>query len=119
MERHIKTLGIIYIVLGAFGIVGALLLSIGVTGVGLLTENKETILIATSAATVVAVILALISILAIIGGAGLLRQRSWARVLVIMLGCLYLISFPIGTVVGIYTLWALTRPESPGTLSPG
>jgi uncharacterized membrane protein (DUF2068 family) len=119
VERHIRILGMIYTALGALGILAALLLFVGVTGEGLLSENRETILITTSAATAVAVLLVLISIFAIIGGAGLLRRRSWARVLVIVLGCLYLFSFPLGTGVGIYTLWALTKPEARAALSPG
>ena len=119
MERHIRILGVIYIAFGALGILAALLLFFGVTGEGLLSENRETILITTSAATAVAVLLVLISIFAIIGGTGLLRRRSWARVLVIILGCLYLLSFPLGTAVGIYTLWALTKQEARAALSPG
>jgi hypothetical protein len=117
VERHIRILGVIYIAFGALGILAALLLFVGVTGKGLLSENRETILITTSAATAMAVLLVLISIFALIGGTGLLRRRSWARVLVIILGCLYLLSFPLGTAVGIYTLWALTRREARAALS--
>lgn len=119
MERHIRILGIIYIAFGALGILAALLLFVGVTGEGLLSENRETILITASAATAVAILLASISTLAIIGGMGLLQRRSWARVLVIVLGCFYLLSFPLGTAVGIYTLWALTKQEARAALSPG
>lgn len=45
VERHIRILGIIYIAFGALGILAALLLFVGVTGEGLLSENRETILI--------------------------------------------------------------------------
>jgi uncharacterized membrane protein (DUF2068 family) len=119
VERHIRILGIIYIAFGALGILAALLLFVGITGEGLLSKNGETILITTSAATAVAVLLVLISILAIIGGMGLLQRRSWARTLVIVTGCLYLLSFPLGTAVGIYTLWALTKQEARAALSSG
>ena len=119
MERHIRILGVIYIAFGALGILAALLLFVGFTGKGLLSENGKTIWIATSAGAAVAIFLVLISTLAIIGGEGLLRRRSWARVLVIVLGCLYLPSFPLGTVVGIYTLWALTKQEARAALSQG
>jgi hypothetical protein len=119
VERHIRILGIIYIAFGALGILAALLLFVGVTGEGLLSENRETILISTSAATAVAILLVLISTVAIIGGTGLLRRRSWARALVIVLGCLYMLSFPLGTAVGIYTLWALTKWEARAALSQG
>jgi hypothetical protein len=119
VERHISVLGIIYIALGALGILAALLLFVGVTGEGLFSENRETILITTSAGAAVTALLVLISIFAIIGGSGLLQRRSWARMLVIVLGCLYLLSFPLGTGVGIYTLWALTKQEARAALSPG
>jgi hypothetical protein len=119
VERHIRILGIIYIAFGALGILAALLLFVGVMSEELLSVNKAPILITTSAVTAVAILLVLISTLAIIGGTGLLGRRSWARVLVIVLGCLYLLSFPLGTVVGIYTLWALTKSEARAALSPG
>jgi hypothetical protein len=119
VERHIRILGIIYIAFGALGFLAAFLLFVGITGEWLLSKNGETILITASAATAVAVLLVLISILAIIGGMGLLQRRSWARTLVIVLGCLYLLSFPLGTAVGIYTLWALTKREARAALSSG
>jgi hypothetical protein len=120
VERHIRILGIIYIAFGALGILAALILFVGITGEGLLLGNRETILITAPAAAAVAILLVLIliSTLAIIGGMGLLRRRPWARVLVIVLGCLYLLSFPLGTAVGIYTLWALTKQEARTSLSP-
>jgi hypothetical protein len=34
-------------------------------------------------------------------------RKSWGRVLAIVVGVLNLINFPIGTLIGIYTLWVL------------
>jgi len=36
--------------------------------------------------------------------------------LAIVLGALSLLSIPIGTLLGIYTIWALTKPESQSLL---
>jgi hypothetical protein len=37
-----------------------------------------------------------------------LRQReSWARIVALILGVVALVHFPIGTALGIYTLWVL------------
>lgn len=38
---------------------------------------------------------------------GLLARRNWARTLLIVLALLVLLYFPIGTVLGAYTLWVL------------
>lgn len=52
----------------------------------------------------------LISALAIAGGIagwGLMTHQPWARMLAIVVGCIYLIHIPFGTALGIYTLWVL------------
>jgi zinc-ribbon domain len=40
-------------------------------------------------------------------GWGLLQRESWARPLTLVLGFISLIDFPIGTALGIYTIWVL------------
>jgi hypothetical protein len=46
-------------------------------------------------------------VLGIIAGWGLLERRPWARMMAIVLGCVFLIDMPFGTALGIYTLWVL------------
>ena len=55
-------------------------------------------------ATIVIVVFALPSLLT---GWGLLQRKSWSRVLAIVVGVISLVNFPFGTVLGIYTLWAM------------
>jgi hypothetical protein len=43
----------------------------------------------------------------VIAGWGLMARYPWARMLAIVLGCISLIHFPLGTALGIYTLWVL------------
>jgi len=50
-------------------------------------------------------IIVLFSIPSIIGGVGLLNDKPWALTLLLVLGCFKLFSFPIGTAIGIYTIW--------------
>jgi len=50
-------------------------------------------------------IILLFSIPSIIGGVGLLNNKPWALTLLLVLGCFKLFSFPIGTAIGIYTIW--------------
>ncbi len=54
----------------------------------------------------------LAGVLGIVAGAGLLGRRPWARTMAIVFGCLALASFPLGTALGIYTLWVLGSSES-------
>jgi hypothetical protein len=52
------------------------------------------------------------SALGVITGWGLLERQPWARMLAIVLACFSLIHIPFGTVLGIYTLWALLPAQS-------
>jgi hypothetical protein len=47
------------------------------------------------------------AIAGVIAGWGLMARCPWARMLAIVLGCISLIHFPLGTALGIYTLWVL------------
>jgi hypothetical protein len=50
--------------------------------------------------------------LALVSGYSLLTRRPWGRVLAIVAAILSLIKFPLGTALGIYTLWVLAPGAS-------
>ena len=52
-----------------------------------------------------------LAILYIITGWGLWTLKSWARIVAIILAVISLLSFPIGTIIGIVILWYLFKPE--------
>ncbi len=54
----------------------------------------------------------ILSLPSIAAGFGLLKHRSWARVLAIIIGVLNLFGFPIGTAIGVYTLYVLLSDET-------
>ena len=47
------------------------------------------------------------SVFGFIGGFGLRKYKQWARIIILIFGCLYLVAFPFGTALGIYTFWVL------------
>jgi hypothetical protein len=46
-----------------------------------------------------------ISLPTLIAGIGLLTRQGWALLLALIMGCLKLFSFPIGTAIGVYAIW--------------
>ena len=52
------------------------------------------------------------AILGIVTGWGLLERRPWARMLAIVIGCIFLVDMPFGTALGISTLWVLLPAAS-------
>lgn len=56
--------------------------------------------------------LALFGVLHLVLAWGLFERQPWARTLGVVLGFLALLRFPLGTALGIYTLWVLLPEES-------
>ena len=57
-------------------------------------------------------ILIAVSVPGIVGGVGLLRSKSWARYVILVLSILDLLNIPIGTALGIYGIWVLVNDET-------
>ena len=58
------------------------------------------------------VAIAALAIAGVIAGWGLMAHRPWARMLTIVLACINLVHLPLGTALGIYTLWVLVPQEA-------
>jgi hypothetical protein len=56
--------------------------------------------------------LIVIAILGVLTGWGLLTHQSWARIAALVFGGLSLLDVPLGTALGIYTLWVLLPVKS-------
>jgi hypothetical protein len=112
MEKHVTFVGALRIGLGALGLLAAMIVFAAVVGGGLISGDREAIRITAIVGPVVALFLVLLSVPGIIGGIGLLKWKSWARFLVLILAVLDLFNIPIGTALGIYTIWVLMRDET-------
>jgi len=119
MLTHIRTVGILHIVFASLtilvGMVLLLLLGGLATFVGTQDASSDAMLGATVLGGIGAflfVLMVLLSVPGMIAGIGLLRMRPWARVLTIVVSALELLSFPIGTALGLYGLWVMVQPET-------
>ena len=118
MTTHVKVLGALFIVFGAFYvllavgssmILGVLATFIGGQGGDDAAVGAAVLGLAGAAAFI---LLLCLGIPGIIAGIGLLKFKRWARILGIVLSVIRLISFPFGTIVGIYGLWVLFNKET-------
>jgi len=60
----------------------------------------------------IACFLMLVSLPGMLAGIGLLKMQPWARIVGIIVGVLHILSFPLGTALGVYTLWVLLNAET-------
>ena len=58
------------------------------------------------------VVLAMFGVVHLVLAYGLFERETWARMLGLAMGFLALLRFPLGTALGIYTLWVLLPEES-------
>jgi hypothetical protein len=112
MQKHITLLAVLHIVYSGLALLGAVLAFIVIVGGGLLSGDLEAIGITAGVGTFVALILLIIAAPGLIGGFGLLKRWNWARILVLIVGILNLLSFPFGTALGIYTIWVVVQPDT-------
>lgn len=112
MEDHVNIVAALYIGFGALGILAAAIIFLAVVGGGFLSGDMDAIAITTSVGSAIALVISLFSIPGIFGGVGLIKRRSWARILVIVLGVLNLPLIPIGTILGAYTIWVLMKEDT-------
>ncbi len=119
MQDHVKIIGILWIIFGIFSLIGAFFLFMVIFGVSLIPDMGD---IAPGILRFVAIaagfFLALLGVPKIIGGLGLLRQREWARILVLAVSFLSLINLPFGTALGIYSIVILFNPETVKLFKP-
>jgi len=112
MEKHITVVAALRIGFGIVGVLVAAIVFVAVVGGGRISDDPEAIRITSIVGPLAAIFLMVVFVPGIIGGVGLLKRRGWARILVLILGILDLTNIPIGTAIGIYTIWVLLNKET-------
>lgn len=116
IQEHVRLLAILWFAFSAFEIVVGLVLMILANT--LFVHIAEQSAAESSAGgsplgflhplmTVVALFVLAKAAAGILAGWGLLNREPWGRVLALVLGFIALIHVPLGTALGVYTLWVL------------
>ncbi len=111
MERHINVVAALHIGMSILGILLGIFVFILLYFIGDLSNDQDAQLVLSIIARVVFGFIILLSIPGIIAGIGLFKRKEWARILTLIVSVLDLVNFPIGTAVGVYSIWALVQPE--------
>ncbi len=124
MEKHIKLVGILNIVYRSLTLLGALVLIGLAIGFRFIIEfvqqfehhNMQEIppvvfTIVPVVLTCIGIIMIIVSVAGIIGGVGVLKRKEWGRITTLIISFLNLLRVPLGTALGIYSLWALLNDE--------
>jgi hypothetical protein len=112
LERHLRTLGTLWMAIGGLFLVPALGLMVFGQGLHFMLHEREPwpgifqLLLYVAGGTLV-----ILAAGGICVGMGLMQRRPWARVAAIVLAVLALFHPPLGTALGVYSLWVLLADE--------
>jgi len=110
VQSHVRLLGIFWMSYSAFDTIGAVVLYV-IANTLFAHAGRSAFL--RPLLSVIAILLLAKAALAFLAGWGLLQREKWARVLALVIGFVSLFTnIPIGTALGVYTIWVLMSTES-------
>jgi hypothetical protein len=117
MTQHVKILGILHVVFGGLGVLGAIIVLMifgGLSAIVNMSDHGSDVPAPLFAVIggVVSIIILVVSLPGLIIGIGLMQFKPWARLAGIVLSALDLLGFPFHTILGIYGLWVLLNRET-------
>ena len=112
MQKNINIVAALQIGLSIFNLLIAFLIFTVLKVVGGFVDDSNGSTILSLIADILAIVFIVISLPGIFAGMGLYKRKEWARVLTIILSVIELFSFPFGTAIGIFSIWALIQPEA-------
>lgn len=118
MEKHVTIVASLQVGFSALGILAAIILFVILRNVWAVVEDYEARHVLHIVAAWVPLFLIVISLPGLIGGIGLFLRQGWARILSLIVAALGLLNIPIGTALGIYTIWVLVQPETTKLFNP-
>jgi len=116
MKKHVTAVGAIQIVMGSLGIIIS-------AGLFILFSNlldfipKEDMpefvqKFLSYLFKAIPIVMVVLSVISLIGGIGLLSYKPWARIMVFVVAVVGCLNIPIGTLIGVYTIWVLMQDDT-------
>ena len=112
MRTHIKVVAIVNILFSALGVLGALSALLGGVFGSFFAGSLSGFVIGGVTSVIMSIVMGAVALFGLISGFGLLNHQQWARYVAIIIAILRLLSFPIGTIFAVYTLWVLFHDET-------
>lgn len=109
IDQHVKILGWLHIAMNVLMLMIAAFVFVILMVVVPLADDPEAAIVLPIVAVSVSGFLVLFGGIGILIGWGLLKRKSWARILAIITGFLNLLNFPLGTIMGVYAIWVLLQ----------
>jgi hypothetical protein len=131
MEKHIQLVGILNLVYRSIAILGSLVLFVLAAGFvsffeylirwGSIRPDEvplEVLHIVPFLLAMIGAIVFIVSVIGIIGAIGVLKKKEWGRIVLLVISFFSLLRIPLGTLLGIYSIWVLLHSETVKAFNP-
>ncbi|MGD0591905.1 MAG: hypothetical protein ABSA44_14075 [Bacteroidota bacterium] len=131
MEKHVTLVGILNIVYRSLAIIGAIVLFCLAYGFSFLMKfishfnhneiqevPPEVFSIVQIVLTIIGILILIFAVIGIIGAIGVLRKKEWGRITLLIVSFFSLLSIPLGTILGVYSIWVLLNDETIRLFNP-
>jgi hypothetical protein len=131
MEKHFTLVGILNIVYDSFALIGAFVLFAISFGFryffelisryhhhGMDEVPPEVLDIVPFILTVIGILILVFAIIGIIGAVGVMKRKEWGRITLLVISFFNLIHIPLGTILGVYSIWVLLNDETIRLFNP-
>ncbi|MCJ7737805.1 MAG: hypothetical protein MUQ10_10925 [Anaerolineae bacterium] len=112
MKKHVTVIGVLHIGRSVVQLLVGFIVMVTLVGSGIISQDRVAVPILTGMGLLVGFTLFIVAVPGLVGGIFLLRYKQWARILVMVVSVMGLTSIPIGTAIGVYTIWALMQDET-------
>lgn len=131
MEKHVQLVGILNIVYRSLALIGAIILFFLAAGFATFIDMLirwgsirpdevpgDLLEIVPAILVVVGILMFILSTVGIIAAVGVLKKKEWGRVLMLVVSFFNLLRIPLGTILGIYSIWVLLNNETIKLFNP-
>ena len=112
-RSHVALVAGLHIGYGSLKLIGALIIFLAVRFAwGFIPEEEEIAQqVIASVLSILPTVVAIFGFIDVLAGITLFSYKQWSRVFVIAISVLNCLNIPIGTGIGIYSIWALMQQE--------
>ncbi|MBV1775289.1 hypothetical protein KSF73_06135 [Burkholderiaceae bacterium DAT-1] len=118
MDIHKKIAAVLSIVRGGIGLLAFMAISLFFGGVAALAQDSQVTGVFAILGGIAAFIIVPFGLLDVVAGVLYLRGQELARIWLIISNVFGLLSFPIGTFLSVYSLWALFKRDEAQPSAP-
>jgi uncharacterized membrane protein len=113
MKKHVTIVGALQIGFSSLWLIASIVLYFVFNFArGQVGDDETAVRVLSFMAFALPMFLGMISVIGLVAGIGVLSYKGWGRIITIIVSALGCFNIPIGTLVGVYSIWVLMQDDT-------